>query len=157
MFEPTIKQTEPESAAYLRMSGAYEQIPNGYGRLYGWVHASGLVPVGMPSAVYINMPEEGSGAEAEWELRAPVAADAEDQERNDEGLGVKRVPARTVASAMHKGSYQTVELTYRSLVQWIADEGYEIVGPHEEVYLSDPAQVSPEEYLTEVRFPVRRK
>jgi len=34
--------------------------------------------------------------------------------------------------------------------------GYEIVGPATEVYLSNPAETPPEELLTEVRFPVRK-
>jgi len=157
MFETTIKQIEPETVAYLGMTGAYEQIPSGYGRLYGWVQMSGLTPAGMPSAVYLSMPEEGSEEEAKWELRAPITVDADEREPNDEGLGVKLVPSRTVASAMHEGPYEAIESTYRSLIQWIADEGYEIVGPYEEVYLTDPEEVPPEEYLTEARFPVRKK
>lgn len=157
MFEVTIKQTEPETVAFLSMKGAYTQIPEGYGRLYGWVEATGLSPSGMPSAVYLTMPDEVPEDQAAWELQAPVGSDVAEREQNVEGLGIRRVPERTVAAAMHKGPYESVEPTYRSLTEWIADEGYEITGPPEEVYFSDPNDVPPEEYLTEIRFPVRKK
>ena len=157
MFEATVKQLEPETVAFLSMSGAYEQIPEGYGKLYGWVEATGLTPAGMPSAVYLTMPGDASGDEARWELWAPVAGSADEAELNESGLGVKRVPGRTVAAATHRGPYETVEPTYMSLTRWVADEGYDIAGPPEEVYFSDPNEVPPEEYATEVRFPVRKK
>jgi len=40
------------------------------------------------------------------------------------------------------------------LAEYADKNGYDIVGPVTEVYLNDPSQVSPEEFLTEVRFPV---
>ena len=46
---------------------------------------------------------------------------------------------------------------YEPLVQWLIGQGYAIAGPPEEVYFSDPDEVPPEEYLTEVRFPVSAK
>ena len=40
------------------------------------------------------------------------------------------------------------------IAEYAAKNGYDVVGPVTEVYLNDPNQVSPEELLTEVRFPV---
>ena len=47
--------------------------------------------------------------------------------------------------------------TYGALGGWIMENGYEIVGPAEEIYLSEPEKTPPEERLTEVRFPVRKR
>jgi len=47
--------------------------------------------------------------------------------------------------------------TDEQLGRWIAENGYEVVGPSEEVYLSNPQGTPPAELLTEVRFPVRKK
>jgi effector-binding domain-containing protein len=43
------------------------------------------------------------------------------------------------------------------LEAWIAENGYEIAGPYEEVYLSDPGKTMPEALLAETRFPVKKR
>lgn len=43
----------------------------------------------------------------------------------------------------------------RRFTGWLAEQGYEMAGPPEEAYLTDPAEVPPEEYLTEIAFPVK--
>jgi len=70
---------------------------------------------------------------------------------------VKRVEGAEVASTMHKGPFHEVGKTYGALGGWIMENGYEIVGPAEEIYLSEPEKTPPEELLTEVRFPVRKR
>lgn len=156
MIEVTVKQTEPMSVAYASMQGAYAQIPAALGRVYGFAAQSGLIPTGMPHAVYYTAPDAGPESEALWEVWAPVAGEPAETAPDASGLGIKRVPAKLVASAMHKGPYETIEPTYRELAQWVADEGYAMAGPPEELYYSDPAVTPPEEYLTEILFPVRK-
>ena len=75
----------------------------------------------------------------------------------DQGLGVKRVEGAEVASTMHKGPFDQVGATYDALAGWIMENGYEIVWPCEEVYLSDPEKTPPEELLTELRHLVRKR
>lgn len=91
-----------------------------------------------------------------WEIRSPIAGDVPFSGPDEHGLGVKRLDAARVVSAVHKGPFDDVAETYEALVAWIVENRYEIIGPVEEVYLSDPQNVPPEELLTEVRFPVRR-
>lgn len=157
MLDVQLKQTEPATVAFLHMSGGYDQIPDGYRQLYEWVGNHGLQPVGMPEAVYFTNPEEVPPDKAEWELWAPVAPVAEQPEPAADRMGVKSVGRLTVAAATHKGTYDSIESTYRALGQWIAENGYMIVGPSHEVYFSDPEKVPPEETLTEIRFPVERR
>ncbi|MDP2299445.1 MAG: GyrI-like domain-containing protein [Coriobacteriia bacterium] len=154
MFEAEIKQSEAHTVVYLPMRGAYAQTPEGYGQLYGWIAQHGLTPAGMPTAVYLTMPSEVPESEALWELWAPVAGDAAEQEPDASGVGVRLVPAATVASTMHVGPYETVAPTYDALRTWIAAQGYRPTGPPIEVYYSDPATVAPEEYVTEIRIPI---
>ena len=155
MFEATIKQAEPKTVAVLPMHGSYEQIPEGYGRLYGWIAQHGMQPAGMPEAVYLTMPDPTGESEALWELWAPVAGDAEIAP-DESGIGTRRVPATTVASTMHKGPYDTIEPTYDALAKWVTEQGYQMAGPPHEAYYSDPEEVPPEEYLTEISFPVAK-
>ena len=42
-------------------------------------------------------------------------------------------------------------------MDWIEANGYEIIGPNREVYVRGPEeQIAPEEYVTEIQFPVTK-
>ncbi len=157
MFEPEIKTVESGTVAFIEMQGPYNQIPEAFGRLYGWVAQHGLTPQDMPEAVYLTAPDEVPEDQARWELWAPVAGEVVDQSADETGCGVKRISERVVGCSMHTGPYETLDETYGLLMQWLAGQGRTITGPPEEVYFSDPDEVPPEEYLTEVRFPVAAK
>lgn len=71
---------------------------------------------------------------------------------------VKTVPAQEVAYAVHKGPYSGMQDSQRNLMRWIADNGYELMGPGAAVFHNDPITVRDEDDLiTELQFPVRKK
>jgi AraC family transcriptional regulator len=156
MREPSIKQTEPMTVAFISMSGPYQQIPLAFGILYSWVSGRDLEAVGMPMGVYLSDPSTTAESDVIWELWAPVTGDAPESGPDERGLGVKKLPAMTVASVLHRGTYESIEPVYRALDGWIESQGYIVAGPPREVYMSDPESVPPEEYLTEVQVPVQR-
>lgn len=156
VMKPSIKQADPMSVAYINMHGPYQQIPLAMGMVYGWIGRKGLQPVGMPMGVYLTSPETVPEAEAVWEVWAPVGGDVEEAEPDDAGIGIKHIPAMTIASVVHKGPYESIAPTYDALAAWVAEQGYLMAGPPREAYLNDPGEVTPEEALTEVMFPVQR-
>jgi AraC family transcriptional regulator len=156
MLEPSVKQTESMTVAFISMTGPYQQIPLAFGILYNWVSGRGLEPIGMPMGVYLSDPSTTGESDVTWELWAPVAGDAQESDPDERGLGVKKLPAMTVASLLHRGPYESIEPTYRALDGWIEEQGYLVAGPPREVYMSDPESVPPEEYLTEVQVPVQQ-
>lgn len=156
MQDAQIKTTGPLTVAYAVMHGPYAQIPEGYARLYQWVEHYGLQPAGMPEAIYLTQPDVTPEDQAEYELWAPIAGGAGTTSPEEDGIGVKRIEAETVAATMHKGRYDDLPQTYSRLMSWIGDNGYQVVGPPREVYFSDPNESGPEETLTEIQFPVAR-
>lgn len=156
-IQVTIKQTEPITVAFLSMKGPYTQISEAFGKLYSWIGEKGLMPAGPPLGLYFNMPGQVPDEELLWELRSPIAGDvAPSGPDEQEGLGVKQLEAIQVAATTHRGPFEEVGKTYEALGGWIAENGYEINGPTEEVYLSDPNATPPEQLVTEIRFPVRK-
>lgn len=63
------------------------------------------------------------------------------------------------AEILHIGPYVNEPSTIRKLKTYIAEQGYEISGLHEEVYLRGPGSLfsKPENYYTIIRYPVKRK
>lgn len=154
--ECRVTSTEPMVVACLSMRGPYAQVPEGYGRLYGWIGQRGWQPTGMPLAVYLTSPLEVPEANAEWELWAPVAGHLPETEPDEQGICVKHVPAMLVATSTHLGPYEQMDATYKALWECVAAEGYEIDGPPIERYNSDPDTTPPEEYVTDVMVPLKK-
>ncbi len=156
-IQVTVKETEPMLAAFIAMKGPYGQMSDGFGKLYGWIAEKGYVPAGPPSGLFFNAPGQVPEDQLLWEIRSPIAGNVPPNGPDEHGLGVKRLDGAQVVSAIHKGPFDEVAETYAALAAWIAENGYEIIGPVEEVYLSDPQTVPPSELLTEIRFPVRKR
>jgi effector-binding domain-containing protein len=71
---------------------------------------------------------------------------------------VYELPAATMASVIHKGTYNTFNRAYEALGRWIEANGYKIVGPNREIYLylTQPVHQDDDSYVTEIQFPVAK-
>jgi effector-binding domain-containing protein len=155
--EATVKKTEPMTVAFIAMKGPFSLINESFGKLFAFVAEKGFLPAGPPSGVYFNSPEQVSKEELQWELRAPIAGICDSSGPDERGLGFRCLEETTVASTIHRGPFSNIGDTYNKLTSWIANNGYQIIGPCEEVYLTEPGNTPPAEILTEVRFPVSKK
>ena len=74
-----------------------------------------------------------------------------------EHVKFRTLPACVVASAICKGSYEQMDAVILSIAQWIGDNGYELDGPVFNIYHVSPHETdNPDEYITEVCYPVRK-
>ncbi|NNK91918.1 MAG: hypothetical protein HKO87_05750, partial [Acidimicrobiia bacterium] len=60
------------------------------------------------------------------------------------------------AQIMHWGPYSDEAPTIARLHDFIAAEGFELVGKHHEIYLTDPRRSAPEKNRTIIRQPIGR-
>lgn len=75
-----------------------------------------------------------------------------------EHVKFKTLPSVTVASATCKGSYDQMNAIMEAVANWVTDNGYEFDGPAFNIYHVSPHETSdPNEFVTEVCYPVRRK
>lgn len=75
-----------------------------------------------------------------------------------EHIKFKTLPSVTVASATCKGSYDQMNAIMEAVANWVTDNGYEFDGPAFNIYHISPHETSdPNEFVTEVCYPVRRK
>jgi DNA-binding transcriptional MerR regulator len=70
----------------------------------------------------------------------------------------KTVPPVTFASATYKGPYEIIGEVNMAVASWARDNGYEFDGPAFNIYHVSPHETpNPEEFVTEVCYPVRRQ
>ena len=70
---------------------------------------------------------------------------------------VKTTKPQEVAYAVHNGSYQNLGEVFWKLVQWIEENGYEIVGPSVTACHNDSHTALEDEQVSECQFPVRKR
>lgn len=68
---------------------------------------------------------------------------------------LERIDEGACVQALHVGPYTTEERTLGEMKAVVDDAGLAMVGPHHEIYLSDPRRVDPEKVRTILRYPVR--
>jgi len=72
--------------------------------------------------------------------------------------GAKTVPAQEVAFLVHKGSLSGLQDSQLMLMRWIADNGYELMGPGAAIFHTDLVIArSEDDLITELQIPVRKK
>ncbi|MDY2596550.1 MAG: MerR family transcriptional regulator [Oliverpabstia sp.] len=78
--------------------------------------------------------------------------------KDDSGeLHFKSMPKIQAASIFHKGSYNTLATSYESVLKYVEDNGYEIVGAIRESYIDGIWNKENEsEWLTEIQVPIRK-
>lgn len=150
---PDIKYetTEPRTLACVDAKGPYEQtIPPTIGKLMQWVIPKGISPGGAVIGIYHDSPQDVPPAELRCTIGVPVHEGA-----TGEGeFYIQTIESREEAVYLHKGPYDDLASVYGAVIGDIFGSGRKVAGPPMEVYLTDPSSVPPEEWLTEIRFPV---
>ena len=156
MSEPTIKEEPQTRIISKRAKGiTKENWGRVIGELMGVIHApenqaNYVKIVGPPITIYHD--HEYTEEEGDLEIAVPITGKVT---INDADIEVKNLPKRKVVSLVHKGSYETIGMAYKALLEYISEEGLETMGPMMDIYLNDPNTVEPEEILTEIQAPVR--
>jgi hypothetical protein len=138
-----------------------------FGRLMSTYFGLQGVPKGGPAfrAPRARWPDAG-GAPGEWTglyaMPVPDSITALPSKSAEDGLEVALTTwdYGDVAEILHVGPYSAEDATIGRLKAFIADQGHEIAGLHEEEYLRGPGMLfagDPRSYLTLIRYPVRRK
>jgi len=64
------------------------------------------------------------------------------------------LPGGTVATLTHQGAYTGLKGSYDAMFGWFSANGHTYAGQPREIYLNSPEEVSPDELLTRLEFPV---
>lgn len=92
--------------------------------------------------------------DADVEVRFAVEGEYKDTDE----VKFKTVPAVEVAACVFKGGYGQILAVNEAIAQWAKQSGYEFCGAAFWIYHKSPYETkSPDDYVTEVCFPVKRK
>ena len=156
MVQTEVKMIEEMRAACIFHNGAVAAIGDDMGRLIGelmgWVMKRGVKTEGPPFAVYYSSPDDMARGEMQFEVGIAFVGEAQEEGT----IRIKTFRAQNVLSAIHKGPYNQIAPVYAALMEYATNNGYEVIGPPMELWLTNPMEVAESELLTEVRFPVAK-
>jgi len=148
------KMADEMRAACISHKGAVAAIEDDMRRILSevieWVMKGGLQMAGPPFAVYCSSQEDMARGEMQFDVAIPFIGEAQ----NEGKIQIKTFPAHEVLSAIHKGPYSQIAPVYAALMEYAAQNDYEVTGAPTELYLTNPMEVAESDLLTEVRLPV---
>lgn len=98
--------------------------------------------------------EEHKEHDPDVEIQISVVGEYQDTEH----VKFKTVPPIDIASATYKGSYDQITRVNEAVANWVVENGYDFNGKSFCIYHVSPNETSdPEELVTEVCFPVKKK
>lgn len=118
-----------------------------YGTLFERVPRERVTPTGLSGARYFD--EEFDSESSDIEVFIGI------KEKNKADRVLESCEC---AMTVHHGGYSTLPEAYGAVIGWIAANGYEIAGTPFDLYTKTQfGSMSPEDWETEVYFPVRKK
>lgn len=131
-----LKTIKAQKLAYLEHTGDYGTIPYDryFGQLYDWAKKNRVRPGFKPMGIFHDNPQKTLPEQCRSEIAIPIFGDA----KPDEEIKIKELPSMNVAVIKHKGTSEEYKKTYKTLSDWIAQNGYEWAGPCIEIYTKKP-------------------
>ena len=112
------------------------------------------MPYGPAIGIYHNSPAATHEHDLRWEAATAVYADVPSFGPDETGIGLRTTGNMQVVSLIYRGPYDEVGAAYDQLNRWVADKGYEVIGPSQELYLNDANITPAEDLLTEIQMPI---
>ena len=152
-YEIVIKKIAPLKVVSIRkIMPNYSATGQLFQKIAPYVYRSGSPMTGPPMLL---MYDEGfKEKDVDLEVAFPVAKDVPSKGE----FKCQELPGyEQMVTTIHKGTYDSVGSAYTSLGKWIETNGYQIIGPCREIYFTDPRSgTPPNEYVTEIQFPVAK-
>lgn len=131
--------------ASIRFKGKYEDIGKAYGKLFKYCSWS---VSGAPFSMYYE--KDFKEDDADIEACLPVK-----REVNKDDVKSRIIKGGSALTLIHKGPYETIGTSYKSILDYINQNKAETQLPSREVYLKGPGAIlpgSPKKYITEIQI-----
>jgi effector-binding domain-containing protein len=152
-YEIVIKKIAPVKVVSIRqIMPNYSATGQFFQKIAPYVYKSGSQMTGPPMLIIYD--EGFKEKDVDLEVAFPIAKDVPSKGE----FKCKELPGyEQMATTIHKGAYDSVGSAYNALGKWIETNGYQIIGPCREIYFTDPRSgTPPNEYVTEIQFPVSK-
>lgn len=151
-----VKDVNSLKVASLKIQSSRSKEEEHFKQLFTWLKHRDIQPR-KKLAIFHDKPYEFNSNriityEVCFEIKEPI--------ENDERIQIKELPEQRMATITHHGPHTRIPSTYKTLLEWIKNEGYVVKGSPREVYIPHPNlrdKGDPKNYVTEIQFPIGRR
>lgn len=139
------REIPPVTVASFRFTGRYDEVGKHIGKIYRAIKGK---PVGTPFCLHHN---DEYQEVADIEICVPAK-----EIKGGAGVSLRQLPGVKALVICHKGSYQTINLAYKAILDEIRARKLTPLGPTREVYIKGPGLIfrgNENNYLTEIILP----
>ncbi len=157
-YEVVLKRVAAQQIVAIRenipsISEIGQQCQVRFNELFGWIGQAGLTHAGPPFVIYYN--PEYTEKNLDAEMAMPVEASSKVKPPQGAAIIMHELAgSEAMASVVHNGSYETINLAYAALGHWVENNSYQISGPFREIYLSMGDAQDGTLPVTELQVPV---
>ncbi len=145
-YQVIVKESERLVLATARNTMSVDEFGHYYGGIYERIAKTHLTPSGVTLAIYHD--DEFDPAASDIELGVEIL---------EEDKADRILEPVQCAVTMHQGPYSSLPDAYGKVVAWMKAEGWQIAGCPFEIYRKTGFdKLPPEEWETEIFFPVKR-
>ncbi|MDR2830132.1 MAG: GyrI-like domain-containing protein [Methanobrevibacter sp.] len=151
------KNVEDQKMAIMNYKGNVKDMDILIAHLMTWCEFENVKVKGYPFSIYYTSPKNTNPNEMIYDIGIEVNEDTEltGHEHGSTGrIQVVELLSHKVLYKIHKGSYETLDKSYKELASHAIENNYDIIGSPKEIYLNSPHEVKKEELLIEIQFPV---
>jgi AraC family transcriptional regulator len=133
----------------------HETIPRAFSDLAEWMMKKNIpFSAGKPAglAIYFDDPKSVEPSQMRFKVAMPVV---QSTPLSAEGrAAVENLPGCKAATLRFTGPFDSLEQKYQRLAAWVMGNGYQFADAPREVYVRWGEEIPPEEWITEIQFPV---
>lgn len=146
-YEIQLKEAPEQVLLSKRAKMSVEEFGRWYGELYEKIAREKLTVNGIVMAIYHDQEFDPAYSDIE------VAVGIEERDKAEYIM-----PAHLCATTVHKGAYSALPDAYGAVFSWMNANGWQMDGmPYEIYWKSHMDKLPPEEWETEIFFPVKKK
>ena len=123
----------------LERKGSYSGIGETMRTLKKWIDSKGMEQTGYPFCLFYDNPSETPEALLRSEACIPVAKTF----KSEGQFKMKEFPETQVAETRHEGPPEEFAKTYGPFLEGLLNQGYQLVGPAREYYMTVSDVVGP--------------
>ena len=154
VHEVIVKQVDALLAASIReITPLSEERGQAYEKIIAYLEQQHMRPE-QPDILILHSRHEISddGITIDMETAIPLL----DGMPGNEQISIRTLPAALMASTVHTGDDLSLGRAHVALHRWMQENGYRFAGPPRLVHLQRTKYMDPNQYVTEMQFPVEK-
>lgn len=148
-YKIEVREIAPVTVASIRFRGKYSDVGQYFGKIFRAVKGNAA---GTSFSLYHDAEFNEN---ADIEVCVPIAGTI-----NDSSITVKKLPGVKAICTTHKGSYDSLNLAYKAIMDYSNEHNLKCLTPSREIYVKGPGMIfkgNVNNYITEILVPFEKE